>query len=670
MKSKYTNWTGHRWSTTCGLLIVVWIVAVLGSGSIQAVQDPPQTGAPGDKEVPLVERTPYDQMVLDEFNGNAVIRIVPLKKENVPSDPLPQNGYLVFESPELSDDLLQVPFDNIVSFKTYNQLLVDEANELIKAGQFGKAFRNLLYVYDHGGRDNPEIENALNTCLFEDGRINYQAGNYELALSIFEDIYAKDPTFQVPGVREKPIDVIMTSIDGTIAENFKSGHYDKVASALVQLEAQYPKPSRPVIARWTARLVEQSDALIAKAREFARAGDGKRAHLTARQANSVLPLRSEAIDLYREIVKQFPLIFVGVSQNGVNPNPLSLDDWGARRVGRLTMRSVIEFAGLSDEGGRYDFLNGEFTQVDEAGLVYRFTIKPDQDGIGVPTIGALEIATHLLARGSADSNEYNVPFAKIIDRVAIEDEYNVLVYLRRPFVRPEACMQFLYISPIVNEAPTQNGIYVLKERNEQISVFGLNPSYKVDDGFQHPDIVEWKFPTPSDAVDAIISGEIDVVDRVPLADLHRLQESASIEVRSYIVPTVHMLLPNHRNEFMRDKNFRNGLKRGINRELILNEMILGGREIGGCEVISGPFPIGTEENDQLSYGYNLQVSPQPFNDKLGMVLVQVVHVQKVDALRQRESKTRKWKCQPWFWPTPKMKFPLSPARRFNACGNS
>ncbi len=64
-------------------------------------------------------------------------------------------------------------------------------------------------------------------------------------------------------------------------------------------------------------------------------------------------------------------------------------------------------------------------------------------------------------------------------------------------------------------------------------------------------------------------------------------------------------------------------------------MILGGREIGGCEVISGPFPIGTEENDQLSYGYNLQVSPQPFNDKLGMVLVQVVHVQKVDALRAK-----------------------------------
>ncbi len=524
MKSKYTNWIGQRLTTACGLFGVVWVVAVLSCGSIQAVQESPQPGAWSDNDVPLVERAPYDQMVLDEFNGNAVIRIVPLKKENVPSDPLPQNGFLIFESPELSDDRLQVPFDSVVSFKTYNQLLVDEANELIKTRQFGKAFRNLLYVFDHGGKDNPEIENALNTCLFEDGRINYQAGNYELALSIFEDIYAKDPTFQVPGVREKPIDVIMTSIDGTIAEISKLG---------ITTKSQVRRSTRRAISQTFTACDCPLDGQAGRAKrrldcqgaEFARAGDGKRAHLTARQANSVLPLRSEAIDLYREIVKQFPLIFVGVSQNGVNPNPLSLDDWGTRRVGRLTMRSVIEFAGLSDEGGRYDFLNGEFTQVDEAGLVYRFTIKPDQDRIGVPTIGALEIATHLLARGSADSDEYNVPFAKIMDRVAIEDEYNVLVYLRRPFVRPEACMQFLYSSPTQNETPSQNGIYVLKERNEQISVFGLNPSYKVDDGLQHPDIVEWKFPTSSDAVDAIISGEIDVVDRVPLADLHRLQKA-------------------------------------------------------------------------------------------------------------------------------------------------
>ena len=40
-------------------------------------------------------------------------------------------------------------------------------------------------------------------------------------------------------------------------------------------------------------------------------------------------------------------------------------------------------------------------------------------------------------------------------------------------------------------------------------------------------------------------------------------------------------------------------------------------------MISGPFPIGTAENDQISYGYDLTVRPFSFNTKLAMVLVEL-----------------------------------------------
>lgn len=594
-------------------------------------QAPKVIGMEVNIDIPLIEREPYDEFQLDEYNSKVIVRIKPLKKP--PSDPIPSGGMLIFESAELSDDLLQVPFENIVYYKTYIKLLMEDAGRLMGQDEYGKAFRNLLYVYDNGGSQNPKIVQALQTCLFEDARKSYASGNFELSLSIFEDLYREDPGFQLDGVTERPIDLIMKSLNENINQQFEQGKYESVAKALIKVKSEYEKDADPLIRRWNAKLVEQSDSLIQQARQHASSGNGRKAHLTARKANDVLPNRPEALALFAEIVNQYPLVFVGVSSRGAGANPLSIDDWGARRVGRLTMRSVVEFNGFGDEGGKYEFLNGEISQVDEAGFTYRLTLKP-QTKFGIPKLTALELADRLLARGDAESDQYFVPFAKIVKHVAIEDENNILLTMRRQFVRPEALLQFLYQPNDGSTEAVQNGIYQLKETNDSVAVFGINKDYELSDDLQHPEIIEWKFPTSSDAVDALISGTIDAIDRVPLADINRLKSSAGIEVRPYAVPTVHMLVPNLRNDFTKNIQYRTGLKRGLDRDLILREMLSGGREIGGCEVVSGPFPIGTEENDQVSYAYNMRLTPQMANEKLGMVLTEIVFRTKVDQLRE------------------------------------
>ena len=77
--------------------------------------------------------------------------------------------------------------------------------------------------------------------------------------------------------------------------------------------------------------------------------------MKARQANRVLANRDEALQIYEEVVDRFPIVFVGVTNDSTGADPLRLDLWGGRRVGRLTMRSVVEFAGMSDDGGHYEF---------------------------------------------------------------------------------------------------------------------------------------------------------------------------------------------------------------------------------------------------------------------------------------------------------------------------
>ena len=571
-------------------------------------------------EIPVIEQDPYDLIQLDDINDNVILKIKPLDRPL--SDPLPTNGFLVFEAPELSDEKLQVPFQNVVRYRSYLQLVQEEANRHIRDENYGQAFRNLIYVYDNGGRKNPRVQNTIQNLLFRDGVKNYLNKNFELALTIFQDVYDRDPNFKVPGISKRPIDLILDSRDKNIGAKFEEGRFYQVRAGIDDLKLQFENESKQIVAKWEKRLLDRSDRMLAEARRIAETGDGKLAHLTARRANSVLPGRPEALSLFQEILNRYPITFVGVSEWTEIGNPLDLDHWASRRVGSLTQRSIVEFKGPGDDGGKYEFVNGDFEQLDDDGYLFRFTIRSDVDGYAVPNINAYELSRQLISRGSIGSSEYSVPFAKVIDTIEVEDERKVVVRMRKAYVRPEALMLFLY--PTSDKVPQMNGAYVMTEKNNEVMVFEQNPKYSRIEGAQHPQVIEWLFPSASKAVDALIAGEIDVVDRISLADLNRLQGNADIKVGSYIVPTVHMLVPNMRNPFISDRTFRNGLKQGINRELILRDIICGGQEISGCEVISGPFPIGTEENDQVSYGYNIGVTPQPYNDLLGMVLSRIV----------------------------------------------
>ncbi len=568
------------------------------------------------KKVPIIEQEPFDLIQLDERNKNVVLQIRPL--DNPIPEPIPADGYLVFEAPKLSDERLEVPYQAIIKYRSYIQLLQEEANEHIRKEEFGQAFRNLIYIYDHGGKNDPRVQRTIQNLLFRDGTKNYLDGSFELALTIFQDIYERDPNFEVEGISKRPIDLILDSQDKNILSKFNAGKFALVRAAIDAMELRYGDAAKPIADKWRRRLLDRSNEMLAEARQIASQGNGKLAHLNARRANSVLPGRPEAKQLFQEIVQQFPIVFVGVSERVEESNPLSLDNWGARRIGKLTQRSVVEFKGPGDDGGKYEFINGSIKQLDDDGFIFRFTIEPEKSTDSAPPFDAYEFSRRLIARGTVGNEEYHVPFAKIVHTIEIEDEFNIVIKLSRAFVRPEALFQFLYDSPV------PNGPYVMTEKNDEVMVFERNERYESPVNAQNPQIIEWQLPSSSQAVDALINGEIDVVDRISLSDISRLQADAAIKVGSYIVPTVHMLVPNQRNEFMSDRTFRNGLKQGLNRELILKEIICGGQEISGCELLSGPFPVGTEENDQVSYGYNISVVPQPFNDLLGMVLTQVV----------------------------------------------
>ena len=149
--------------------------------------------------------------------------------------------------------------------------------------------------------------------------------------------------------------------------------------------------------------------------------------------------------MFQQILDKFPIVFVGTGQAATAPDPLDLENWGARRTGLLTKRSVIEFAGPGDDGGKYLFPSGTVEQVDDNGYEFRFKINNDLTG-PVPNIDAYELSRRMLARGAVESSEYNVSFARVVDSIEIESPESVLIKLKVPYI----CL--LYTSPSPRDA--------------------------------------------------------------------------------------------------------------------------------------------------------------------------------------------------------------------------
>ncbi len=621
-----------------GLMFGLWMIGVVVA--LLPVQCNAQLIMREDLTQPLIDHDPFDLITLDQSNDGAVIRIKPPKNLE---RPFPQNGQLIFEFSEDGEFPLKVPYAAIANYETFSDLLLEEANRMMDNGELSSAFRNLLYVYDHGGKSDPSVNETLRTCLFLDGRKKFENGEFEVALSIFEDIYQEKPDFKVPGIDRPLIAIVLACYEGILKKKWKEGQYESIRLTLENVQSRYGPNAKRLTRTWKARFNKRADEFLQAARTLAGQGKGREAHLKTKQADRISPNRKETEEVQAEVMARFPLVVVGVSQGAGLMDPGSLDHWGSRRVGRLIQRSLVEVTGLSDEGARYEFLNGTISRIDNVGLKYAFDLDLESEK-SVPPISAFQLATRLLAYANPTSATYDPTWAKILSTVEVQSDTRVVVTLQRPFVRPEALMQIPYPAASRNAdvgdpMSLQNGMFKLISNDDQFSFFGANEVFLDQAAARHPVVIEQAFKTDTDAVDALLKGEVDVVDRIPPSDLEKLKNIETIQVRPYVIPTVHLLIPKIRGKLGGSYRFRNALSTAIDRDAIVREVITNGLEIDGCNALSGPFPLGGDDNDQISYGYDLRVRPFRHSERMAMTLTEI-------AIKQDMPKTQQGQDSP------------------------
>ena len=123
---------------------------------------------------PLIEREPFDAVVLNRANGGKTLEVYLLDLPQRPLTAIPTEGTLRVRLLERPLEEFEVSWANVAQVRVFEQMLFDEAQQLTAAGKFDEA-------YDHFARiqadypNYPGLRDAISEYLRRNALALYQA---------------------------------------------------------------------------------------------------------------------------------------------------------------------------------------------------------------------------------------------------------------------------------------------------------------------------------------------------------------------------------------------------------------------------------------------------------------------------------------------------------------
>ncbi len=585
-----------------------------------------------DDESLLLEREPFDRITLDAENKNFKADIQTIT--TVPRPRIPdaaRKGKLQFRF--LNDDayLYDVEWAHLAKVELFENMLFAESQRLVAEAktfdaktQFVKVEGLLDSAYRYLSRIKveypryPGLETAIDRFLFQDAGTLYSAGKFAESLSVMEQLYERNP-----GYNDGKLPIAMGRlVDEIVPDYVRKKDYRSARIVLDRLAEKYGQSQPTTINKWRKGLDSLAGRKLTTAKTMLDLKKYRDSIESIRQALDISPTVPGGKQLEQILATTYPQIVVGITQPALSNDSGRIDNWAARRTGRLVERTLIEFLGAESEGGEYEFPGGLIERSPD-GRTMTFRMKQPNDDESTPISNGYDLSRRLLELASPRSPEYREAWGGLVTGITVEDVLKVDVTLRRSHVLPQALLRVPMIASPENGKDPDSGTGSFRidthDANEtRFMLKGFTP------GSRLAELIERKFDDATGAINALKRGQIDVIDRLFPSDAVRLQEKlprdSEFAVQKYALPTVHVLIPKSDHPYLANRNFRRALVFGIDRAKILNEELLGSADVPGCRIISGPFPAGLDENDPLGYAYDHSLEPRAWRPRLAKLL--------------------------------------------------
>ncbi len=635
---------------------------------------------PASAAEPLYQLDPYDQITLDKDNDNAVLKVrtLDLPDRLVPKQPAPEEKLKVrlLDQP---DKEFEVQWKAIVKVELFEQMVLNEANQLVKAGKFDEAFDYFAFLQEKYAA-MPGLKPAIENYLFEEAKSLARKGEFDAALSAearkgaldaalvrLREIHRLDP--QRPGLSGAlgvVTDKLCTKYQAE--ENYPA--IRGLVAALAALEPQHPQ-----VMVWQSRLKERAAAAGVEARKALDEGRLREADRSGRKLVEVWPATPGLKDLLAAITAKYPRVVVGVTEPARPPGLTGLAPVNHAGRSRATpvspgARLAAKLGGAAEQPADLPHADG----VPRSWQRRRQVRLPDgRDGSrGAGAAAALRAGTRpamvqrarhaqrirslatpaghgrpRLIQATASSGRRSSPACRSSGSTGCRSTCGVRTSGRRP-----SCSAWWLPSrePGSDLGPATNGPYARRSGPSEAAaaaaagpaeaVYTANAAYFAARPSQPQEIVERRFPAGSDAIKALRRGQIDVLDRVNPWEVDKVAAIPDVVVEPYAVPLVHCLVPNLERPLVSSRTFRRALVYGIHRKAILNAMT-GGKPQPGCQLTSGPFSPGVSRDDPLDYAYDHSIDPRPYDPRLAIGLAEVAFRELAEAKKKQGQTLKK-----------------------------
>ncbi|MGB1813934.1 MAG: ABC transporter substrate-binding protein [Rubripirellula sp.] len=572
-----------------------------------------QQGEPADPGLELLQEEPHDLLFFTEKAGGgwAKALLLQLPGRTMPAD---RSGSLKLNVLGIEGKDFTAKWTDIKDIDFWETRLERETKERIARGDFKGAYPFMSVLI----RDFPNRAGLRELrCEFLWLDAIARAKRKELAptLAMLEELRRYGPEYK----RSLVLDAIGRTTDQLMQQLMDAGDLDLAQKMLARLEKDYANDNLQSIKKWNAEFLRMATVKQNEAKAALEAKDYRAARKLSRESVYLKPDIPGGTELVKLVDRVYPLINVGVLQTATVLEPTRLDNWGARRSGRLLYRTLFEMEGPGPEGGEYDFIFGD-VEMSPDRMHFDLLLEPEKLEPPLDKVSGPFLADVMAKRAQANSGDYFSPWAAAVDSIGLEGPKQVSFNLRRPNVLPTSLLQIPVDGSWFGDKPlSPTGDYRRQEVDDDEVRYVLSGEPKTE--MQPREIVEVRCASAADAVNLLLQGEVDVLDQLFPADAVRLQRSKSIKVSNYPLPTVHMLVPCSDHAYLAERTFRRALLYGINRQDILQGELLEGLEFEGCRVLSGPFPAGIELNDPLGYGYDEKIEPRPYEPPLAKLLL-------------------------------------------------
>ena len=335
-----------------------------------------------------------------------------------------------------------------------------------------------------------------------------RAGNKmrEESLSMLEELHRYAPRYKQSQVI-KAISATTSSLMNALVEE---GDFDNAQLLLDRLKTDYADYDLDAVRKWDGEFEKMALAKRQEAIEAVRAKDFRLARRLARESLYLKPDIEGGRELVKRIEEVYPMVNVGVLQGATVFDPVRLDNWSARRAGRLLYRTLFEIQGAAPEGGEYEFLFGT-TETTPDRQELTLTLKTER----LPNpLNALEVdllADKLAMRADPERDTYFSPWAAAVTGIAIDGPKRIRCLFRRPNVLPTCLLQInVDASWFGGEVGGQTGDYrvALVEDNE--TRFELTEEAKRSnrDTGKPREITEIRCQSGSEAVAKLLQGAL------------------------------------------------------------------------------------------------------------------------------------------------------------------